>query len=784
MHQVLSLRPFWNEKKGKWDKSDAHHFGRKWRFKSLPELFRSLPEFMKQIPEADRWNLYYTVAFCGDGKREFREQSIIVFDIDKIDKARIGEYLPLVCEAAGVKLAETGVVSSGHGLHFIIALKQPIVDPTYFDKTSAFYKAYCTKIKAVLAARGLAGEPDPSVWEARRIMRLPGTINRKEGLPDVDCHILQPSISEVDFDLTRGSGLPEVSASEQIAPQTMKKHPTPDTEAILEGCNSLKWMRSNQAEVSEHQWYAMLSVVARLPPDGRTLAHEFSHEHPGYSRGETDAKIDQALAASGPRTCDNFDKLAGKCQGCKYAGKVTSPIQIQGASYIRTEQTGFHDIKMDSNGMPAGPGKPNYEDLRRFFERDHRYVTLGESGVCLTWAGTHWKEYKDRYLEAFAQDHFNPKAQTYMTTEFKNLVCRTNLRDTEWFINTTHRKVNFKNGVLDLETMQMVPHSRDSGFRYVLDYNYDPEAKAPVFERFMLDIMKGRRDLVAALLEYMGYAFSNDRCWAQKALIMTGHGSNGKSTLMTVMQKLAGKENYSSLTLTNMKMETSRKMLDGKLFNLAEETPTQGMADSSEFKNAVSGGDMVVKQLYKQPYTIPIRAKLMFACNELPRTKDTTRGYFRRLLIVPFDRDFENDPLRDPFINDKLDTELSGIFNLVIAGYARLKSQKAFTISETMTKQIQEYRSEIDSVLSWYEACVRSYLKDPDSTINTPLSALYQSYRLYTERSGEKPETKHTVARRLKHILDRYDLRHSRETVEGVREPSFKGVGYADASKY
>lgn len=785
MIQILGLRPFFNEKKQQWDVTDSTFFKRNWRAVSLPHLFANLEQTLEKIPEKERYNLFYTVANCADGKREFREQHVMVFDVDgiadsaKSDPAQLEPYIKAVCEALRIERSQTGLVFSGNGLHFIVGLQTPIIEPTYFDVNRRHYNALVGRIDARLSALGLPGAGDPAVFDARRIMRLPGTLNKKEGKPERLCQLLQAVVTPIPFDITQLSGLPSVEAADHISPQTLRRYPRPDTTAVLSGCDFLRFCKDSPNEVSEEQWYASLSVLPRLE-NGHDLAHEYSRGYSGYSQAETDAKIEQALQASGPRTCGNINKTWGKCQSCPHFEKVSSPIMIRGENYIKTRDSGFHEVKLDAKGNPV-PGKPCFEDLRKFFEQEQPYVVLGESKICLVWTGKYWREMKDTYLEAFAQEQFRPIATTNMTQEFKNLICRTNLRSTEWFTTTTNRKVNFANGVLDLETMTLLPHSTEFGFRYVLSYDYDREAKAPRFEKFLREIMNDREPLVSVILEYAGYSFSNDTCWTQKALIMTGEGANGKSTLMNVLRALAGKENYASLTLGDLKAETNRQQLDGRLFNLAEETPTYAMAESSLFKNLVSGGETTVKMLYKQPYSIANKCKLMFACNELPKTKDTTKGFFRRLLIVPFDRIFEGAD-RDSFIEEKLLQELPGIFNLVIRGYHTLKKQRAFTESKDIDTEVAKYRLELDTVASWFRDCVE--VCDPAKEASVSMSKLYSGYKFFSDGRGEKPEAYTTFARRMAKLVPDYVGRHSRRVVEGKKESVIAGIKYGEASDF
>lgn len=782
MHQILGLRSYFDEKKGKWIKTDNTFAKRGWSFNSVQDIFENLDKILKQIPEGDRWNLFYTVAFCTEGKREFREQNVIVFDIDSIDHKVVDMYHEVVTSCLGVRVEDVGIVNSGNGLHYIIGLSTPIQDPLFFEHNRHHYTAICAKINAALKRAELPGESDPSVFDPRRILRLPGTINRKEGKPEKKCFSIRGGFLNQVFDLPLLSGIPKITATEQVSTQALRKYPTPDTAAILDGCDFLKYCKEKPNEISEAQWYAMLSIVPRLPPSGRTLAHDYSKGHASYSAEETETKIDQALSASGPRTCKNIEKIWTGCQTCPNFEKVNSPIMIQGEKYIKTRDSGFHTCHIDDSGK-LKVGKPCYEDMRLYFEEIHPYLTLGESGICLLWNGKYWDEFKDLYLEGFAQLHFEPKATTAMTKEFKSLICRTNIRDTDWFLDTTNRKVNFNNGVLNLDTMEFLPHSIEYGFRYVLKYDYDPKAKAPQFEKFMLTLMKGRQELVDILLEYAGYSFSNDECWIQQALLMTGEGSNGKSTFMDILKALAGKANYSTVTIAELKADTSRTMLDGKLFNLAEETPTSTLIDSTILKSLITGGETTVKILYKQPYTIFNRAKFMFACNTLPKTKDTTRGYSRRWLIIPFEVSFEGTQ-RDPFIKDRLLTELPGIFNLVIEGYKRLVAQRAFTQSHIIEEELENYRNDLDTVKAWYDDCVEHPLKDPTDVARVSLGQLYASYRIHTELKGEYPETQATVARRLKHLMPEWSARRKRDRIKGKKETFYHGIRFADGSSF
>lgn len=783
MNQILGLRPFFNERKGIWDITDATFFKRGWRSPSLSDLFQNLDKYIEKIPVEERYNLFYTVAVCADGKRQFREQSYLVIDIDGTgfgvdpDLAAAQPWVDAVAEILRVPSDRLAVVFSGNGLHIIAQLLDAITDPLYFENNRHHFNAICEAINNKLAAKNLPGKADPSVFDPRRIMRLPGTENRKEGKPTRKARLLRGVMVPLAIDVTQLSGLPDVEASDHISARVFKKYPTADTEAVLDGCEFLKACKKDPNAVSESQWYGMLSIVGRLD-DGETLAHEYSKGHRSYSAAETSTKLGQALEASGPRTCENINKLWGKCKGCPHFGKVTSPIVIRSEGFIKTATTGFHNIIFGENGPKTG--QPNYEDLRAFFEKQHPYVVL--AGTVLVWTGTHYEPMEAAEIKAFAQAHFDPPAKEKMRVEFLSRVLCSNLKPAKWFDDTTARKIAFQNGVLDFDTKEFLPHAPVRGFRHVLPYDYNPQAVAPTFDKFMSNITAGREELQKILLEFAGYSFSNDSCWTGKCLIMTGEGRNGKSTWMKVLEALAGgKDRVASLNLGDVKNEVMRAQLDGKLFNLAEETPVYAAMENSAFKNLVTGGTTVVKQLYKQPYNIKNRCKFMFACNELPKSRDATNAYLRRLLIVPFDVKFEgkND---DKQLDKKLLTELSGIFNLVLEGYHRLKAQQEFTGSQAAAAQLEEYRMEIDTVASWAEACLE--VKDAPWTEYVAVDKLFASYCAYTEQRRAQVIPMLAFGRSLSKLIPAYEQRKKRVVIDGIKKHVIQGVRYGEASRF
>jgi len=771
--QILGLREYFDQKEQRLKKKHAF-FDKEWRARSVGDLFANVDEYLKDIPEDERWNLYYTAANCFErAGRVLDYQHILPIDIDGIVREDYQSYIPVILESLGLQLDQTGVVFTGNGLQFIIGLEDPISHDSYFDEHRVYYKALCDKLQNSLNESGLVGEVDASVFSPARLLRLPNTLNIKPEKGEHKAFLINGNIELVDFDLVTRSGIPIVDMTEQISPSMLVHLPPADAKGVTEGCDFLKHCYENQEAISEPQWYAMLSVLGRVE-GGADLVHEYSIGHPSYNETATNSKMQQSLQTAGPRTCDNINTLWDGCSSCQNWGKCKSPITLQSALYIKTKDTGFYNVVTDANGM-VKKGKPEYNDLRMHFENTHPYITVSDSGNVYLWEDNYWQDIGIKYLDSFAESNFDPSPTNAICNEFRGKIQRTNLRDHDWF--EIEHMINFKNGVLNIDTMEMVPTSKDFGFKYSLPFEYDPTQKAPRFEQFMDEITIGDKKTQQVLLEYMGYSLSGmDAALGSKALILSGDGSNGKSVFMDTLKFLAGDGNYTTLSMgREINKPENRYQLDGKLFNISEETPTNAMVDNSIFKALVTGGEVQARKLYCDAYSMKNKAKIIMACNELPSTQDLSFGMMRRLLIVPFNARFTRHVTGfDPMIRDKLNEEASGIYNLVISALLEFKKNRGFSESETIDRAIDSYKYQNDSVMEFVDTRIIR-----DNRAITPFSKIYQIYRIDCDSSGQKPNTKQKVGGRLKEILKDVEIKKAR--IDGKIETVY--VGYRVATK-
>jgi putative DNA primase/helicase len=264
----------------------------------------------------------------------------------------------------------------------------------------------------------------------------------------------------------------------------------------------------------------------------------------------------------------------------------------------------------------------------------------------------------------------------------------------------------------------------------------------------------------------------------EKALLLYGHGANGKSVCFDIVNALLGPENVCSYSLQHLtdvdRGGQYRAKIANKLVNYASEI--SGKLEASIFKTMVSGEPIEARPLYEQPFLIANYAKLIFNVNELPKEVEHTHAFFRRLLVIPFNVTIPANEQDESLSKKIIKKELSGIFNWVLEGLTRLLTQRGFTESEIVNEAVQEYKKESDNVLMFIED--KNY-KSSD-TAQVRLQDLYQEYRRYCNECCHRACSDRTFSTRLRNSGFEVKRKNSGMVVwieKEESEGSVEGVG-------
>ena len=267
-----------------------------------------------------------------------------------------------------------------------------------------------------------------------------------------------------------------------------------------------------------------------------------------------------------------------------------------------------------------------------------------------------------------------------------------------------------------------------------MSVSYNPDAKCPRFLQYLDEVID--KDQIPLIQEMMGY-FLVPVTRAQKCFVIVGEGGAGKSQLLLVLNDiLLGKENVSNVSWQALNERFKTAELFGKLANIFADLPTKNIDDNGIFKALVGEDYLTVEKKNKNPFSFQSTARLLFSCNNIPKNYgDRSEGFYRRLIIVRFDHAVPEDK-KDPELLDKLRLEADGIFLFALEGLKRLmRNRYLFSETDANREELQQYREDSDSVLSFVKDCCET--GDEDHCAGS--TELFNAYKNYCEESGMKP---------------------------------------------
>jgi len=308
-------------------------------------------------------------------------------------------------------------------------------------------------------------------------------------------------------------------------------------------------------------------------------------------------------------------------------------------------------------------------------------------------------------------------------------------------------KICVKNGALDPITGVLHPHSPDDFLSNRLNVDWFSDAKCTLFLTFLDDIFRDDADRVqkiAFLREFFGYCLVPDTSM-QKFLWLIGSGGNGKSVLLAILQALVGRENVSHAQLDRIQDKNVRAELKGKLLNISSEMSAQSTVSDGYLKQIVSGDTIEAERKFEPSFSFKPYSRLVGATNELPRLLDNSDGFFRRAIILTFNRRFTEQE-QDRNLETRLMQELPGILAWAVAGLQLLKTRGGFEIPPSSTQVLARYRLSSNPVQQFAEEFLSHSAREADWV--SPMG-LYAAYRDWNSQAGYKQVSVATFKDRL-----------------------------------
>ncbi len=336
-------------------------------------------------------------------------------------------------------------------------------------------------------------------------------------------------------------------------------------------------------------------------------------------------------------------------------------------------------------------------------------------------------------------------------------------------------RVNVLNGILDLQTGTLEPHSPEWLSTTQLPVTYDPKARCPAWEAFLHVTFP--RDAVELAWQLAGWLMV-PMLTPQKAVLLVGSGANGKSRFINGLQAFLGRSNVCSVSLHDLddnRFATS--LLVNRLAAFCPDLSARDVRSSHIFKAITGGDEVVVERKYVQPISSKLFARFVFATNRPPIIRDGSEAFWRRWLVIPFSRTIAPE---DRIPEEELDAELakpgelSGVLNRAIAGLRQVRAHGDFLQAESLTRAHAEFRRASDPLAAWLDSAV-----EEDPAGHVARRDLLERFNRWRASTGLPPISAEDFGRQLRRLRPDWPVTQVKGH-DGQRVRVYAGLRFVD----
>lgn len=308
-------------------------------------------------------------------------------------------------------------------------------------------------------------------------------------------------------------------------------------------------------------------------------------------------------------------------------------------------------------------------------------------------------------------------------------------------------KIQFLDGVFDIKTKELTEPTPKEWIPNIIPWKLGKSSETPTIDSLIKSWVGEKLLLTAKQI----IAYSMYRIFLIHVIIhLVGNGNNGKTVFARLMQKLLGKQNYTSTELerlTSDRFEIAK--LENKLAVFLPETDFGVIKKSSVIKDSTGQDTISIRNLYKESKDVVLYCLWIVNSNELPITADKSDGFFRRQLILPFNNRF---PRGKDILKTVPDEEFNNLSKWCVENLPKLIETGQFDVMPSIEQQREAYENASNPL----RAFIPKYCDiDPDYEVF--YSEAFVAYNKHLGDLGRRKITK----RKFTILLD--DLGYSTE---------------------
>jgi putative DNA primase/helicase len=322
-------------------------------------------------------------------------------------------------------------------------------------------------------------------------------------------------------------------------------------------------------------------------------------------------------------------------------------------------------------------------------------------------------------------------------------------------LNANHNLIGIQDSVFDIEAGSVRPAVASDLVMKSLGTTYDPDAKCPLWERFLDTSMQSDQDMIKYLQRLVGY-FLTASTKEQEIYYFYGKGANGKSTFIDLVKSLLGtygvKVSSDSFmqkrsSAPNLGAQASLATLAGARLAITDETNDNETFNAQMLKSISGDEEITGRFLRGNPITFKSTAKIVMYGNDKPYGNINDEGFWRRFRFIEFGH-VVPDSQKDKNLLHKLKAELPGILNWALAGLADWRKNGIQTPKKVLDER-DSYREGLDTVSKFLKENTKEAAGQRLTT-----KQLFEYYKKWCETNLEPAETNQAFSRRTAWYFD------------------------------
>lgn len=327
------------------------------------------------------------------------------------------------------------------------------------------------------------------------------------------------------------------------------------------------------------------------------------------------------------------------------------------------------------------------------------------------------------------------------------------IEDTSFFANAP-KGIVFQNGFVEVTDGGILVHGQgpENRARFAYPFAFDANASPTKFLEFLHQVFRDDADVedkIKLMQEYVGTAILGLCTRYQQTMVQVGDGANGKGVLSQVVLAAMPPGSTCAIAPQDFGQEYRRAMLAGKLLNVVSELPEADILDSEAFKAIVAGDLITARAIRQAPFQFAPVAGHLFSANRLPGTVDQTHGFWRRFILVPFNRVFGADEQDPELATTLIHDELGAIVGWCLDGAQRVMRERHYTIPRSHQRALEVWRKAADQVKGFLEDECTVLPLASNPAMWTKASIVYDYYRTWASSNGHRPLASNSFGDRM-----------------------------------